>query len=89
VQRERDGSDDGATRADAWEAHNRAAFLAGYLSVEGIAGLLAAPGEGRELVLAAFELDKALYELRYEQAYRPTWIDIPTQAIGRILGRIG
>jgi maltokinase len=91
VLRERESTDpdDGVARADAWEAHNRAAFLDGYLSVGGIDGLLAAPGETRELVLAAFELDKALYELRYEQAYRPTWVDIPTQAIGRILSRIG
>jgi maltokinase len=91
VQRERDDTDadEGMARADAWEAHNRAAFLDGYLAVNGVDGLLAAPGEARELVLAAFELDKALYELRYEQAYRPTWVDIPAQAIGRILDRIG
>jgi maltokinase len=80
------GGLDAATRADAWERHNRAAFLAGYLDVDGVDELL--PGlEERDLVLAAYELDKALYELDYEAAYRPTWVPIPAGAIGRILDR--
>jgi maltokinase len=73
--------------AHAWERHNRAAYLDGYLAVDGIGALLAGP-EDAEVVLAAFELDKALYELRYEQAYRPDWVDIPRSAIRRIVDRL-
>jgi maltokinase len=73
--------------AHAWERHNRAAYLDGYLATDGIGALLAGP-EDAEVVLAAFELDKALYELRYEQAYRPDWVDIPRSAIRRIVNRL-
>jgi maltokinase len=75
-------------RAEAWEAHNRQAFLSGYLGVEGVEALLP-EAPGRELVLAAYEMDKALYELDYEAAYRPTWVPIPAGAIARILQRLG
>jgi maltokinase len=75
-------------RAEAWEGHNRAAFLDGYLAVPGAAGLLG-PEADRDVVLAAYELDKALYELAYERAYRPTWAAIPAGAIARILARLG
>lgn len=71
-------------RAEAWEQHNRAAFLDAYLSTSGIADLLP---ETREEVLAAYELDKALYELAYETMYRPDWAVIPLRAIIRLLER--
>jgi maltose alpha-D-glucosyltransferase/alpha-amylase len=37
-----------------------------------------APGHG---LLGLFELEKALYELRYELSNRPTWAGIPLQGI--------
>ena len=74
-------------RADAWERHNRAAFVTGYLGVEGIDRLLPPEGD-RPLVLAAYELDKALYELDYERAYRPGWVAIPAGAIVRVMARL-
>jgi maltokinase len=76
-----------AERAAAWERHNGAAFLDGYLAVEGVGALLPT-GSERELVLGAYELDKALYELDYESAYRPAWMPIPAGAIVRILSRL-
>jgi maltokinase len=88
-QREDSARIEELARAVAWEDHNRTAFLDGYRSTEGVAGLLADDPEDRDLVMAAFELDKALYELDYEQAYRPDWVDIPRHAIGRVLGRLG
>ena len=33
------------------------------------------------LMPALFELEKALYELRYEIGNRPTWVGIPLQGI--------
>jgi maltose alpha-D-glucosyltransferase/alpha-amylase len=36
------------------------------------------PGLG---ILGMFELEKALYELRYELGNRPSWVGIPLQGI--------
>jgi maltokinase len=69
----------------AWADRNRRAFLRGYLGTAGIETLLPSDQEAFEIVLSAFELDKAIYELGYEQAYRPTWVDIPRHAIRRLV----
>jgi len=77
-----------ASRARAWEARNRSAFLDGYLSVEGIAELFPQGdpmSEPAQRLLAFFEVDKAVYELGYERAHRPDWQDIPRSAIERLL----
>jgi maltokinase len=73
--------------AEAWENRNRDAFLNGYLATERIEALLPAGGDNRATVSLAFELDKALYELAYEEAYRPDWVSIPAAAIQRLLSR--
>ena len=73
--------------AGAWASHNGAAFVAGYLDQDGIDSLLP-PDVDREAVLAAYELDKALYELGYERAYRPAWEAIPRAALARITDRL-
>ncbi len=71
--------------ADAWEARAVDAYLAGYRHVEGVDELLPATDEDRESVLRAFELDKAVYEVIYELAHRPDWVDIPASAVRRSL----
>ena len=71
--------------AVAWERRNQSAFMAGYFGTEGIAALLPAQAEDRDLLLAGFELDKAVYEVLYERAYRPDWARIPLGAISRVL----
>ena len=38
-----------------------------------------------ERLLTIFELEKAVYELRYELNNRPDWIGIPVAAISRML----
>ena len=73
------------TAGTAWEARNREAFLGGYLGTEGIDALLPAGDADREALLAAFELDKAVYEVLYERAHRPDWLDIPRAAVRRLL----
>lgn len=70
--------------ADAWEERNRMSYLLGYFSTEGVDALLPAEAD-RVAALAAWELDKAIYELAYERAYRPDWQAIPRGAIERLL----
>lgn len=77
--------DELAPLADAWVSRNRDALQTGYLSVAGVEELLPAPADCA-VVLAAFELEKAVYELGYERAHRPDWVHIPEAAIARLLG---
>jgi len=68
----------------AWEDRVRAEFLAGYLAtVE--PSLLPESDSARAALLAAFELEKAVYELRYELDNRPDWIGVPVAGILRTL----
>ena len=71
---------------DEWELRNRAALREGYLAVDGIAALLPSAADTQAAVLAAFELDKAIYELGYEIGHRPDLVDIPLATITRLLG---
>jgi maltokinase len=69
----------------AWEARNRAAFLEGYLDHDEIGALLPADPADRVTLLAAFEVDKAVYELGYELAHRPDKVAIPLAGIERLV----
>ena len=72
--------------ARAWEARNRSSFVDGYFIRAAEADLLPTDPAARSAVLAAFELDKAVYEVAYEQAHRPDWVSIPTQAVAQLVG---
>jgi len=85
LEREQHELDRVTKLAEAWEVRNREAFLTGYLTTEGVDALLPEGTEARSAVSLAFELDKALYELNYELAYRPDWAVIPETAIHRLL----
>jgi predicted trehalose synthase len=67
-----------------WEILARREFLDGYMAtVE--PSLLPVGEEAMARLLAIFELEKAVYELRYELDNRPDWISIPVSGILRLL----
>jgi maltokinase len=66
-----------------WEEEARSEFLAGYR--ETIEPTLVPTGESFDRLLAIFELEKAVYELRYELDNRPDWVPIPVAGIVRLL----
>jgi maltokinase len=70
--------------AAAWEERNRKAFLNGYLPAARAADLVPRDPATTDVVLTAFEAEKALYELGYEQAHRPDWVRIPLAALRRL-----
>src|SRR5215207_7686905 len=69
---------------DGWEDDVRASFLGGYLA--SVDQRLLPPGHAAvERLIAVFELEKAVYELRYELNNRPDWVGIPVAGIERLL----
>ncbi len=58
-ERDRSGRDGLSELADAWVARNRRAFLAGYLGVPGISGLVPPGREALRVLTASFELVRA------------------------------
>jgi predicted trehalose synthase len=74
----------GAAAPEGWEDRAREAFLAGYFDT--VDSRLLPPGqEATEKLLSVFELEKAVYELRYELNNRPDWVSIPVAGIVRLL----
>jgi maltokinase len=70
---------------DDWLGVARAALLDGYLPVVEPTGLLPPMATTVEEMLGLYELEKAVYELRYELSHRPSWVAIPAHAIDRLL----
>jgi maltokinase len=74
----------GAQAPEGWEERTREAFLTGYF--EAVDPGLLPPGEANaRTLLTIFELEKAVYELRYELNNRPDWVRIPVAGIARLL----
>ncbi|MDR1264061.1 MAG: phosphotransferase [Propionibacteriaceae bacterium] len=72
----RSHSEPDSTVAVAWAADARRGFLEGYLG----------PAGAPPPLLAAYEADKAVYELVYETRNRPGWADLPRRALAGLLG---
>jgi maltokinase len=77
----------GGTVPEDWEQQARSSFLDGYLdTVE--ASLLPSGQAAIERLLSVFELEKAVYELRYELDNRPEWVSIPVAGIQRLIEQV-
>ncbi|MFF5444927.1 maltokinase [Streptomyces sp. NPDC012888] len=64
-----------------WSDDCRAAFCEGYARTTG-----RDPRED-QVLLRAYETDKAVYEARYESRHRPDWLHVPLAAIRRLSER--
>jgi maltokinase len=74
----------GHVAPEGWEERTREAFLEGYFGA--VDSSLLPPGEANaRTLLTIFELEKAVYELRYELNNRPDWVRIPVAGIARLL----
>ena len=70
-------------RPDDWEERAREEFLEGYRAT--VDRSLVPSGAAMDKLLKVFELEKAVYELRYELNNRPDWVRIPVLGLARML----
>jgi trehalose synthase-fused probable maltokinase len=75
----------GVAAPEDWETRAREEFLEGYYQEMDATGLLPGGHEATNRILSIFELEKAVYELRYELNNRPDWVAIPVAGIERLL----
>jgi maltokinase len=74
----------GTDAPEGWEDQARRQFLDGYLGTVDPT-LLPSGQVAIERLLAVYELEKAVYELRYELDNRPDWVGIPVAGIQRLI----
>jgi maltose alpha-D-glucosyltransferase/alpha-amylase len=69
-----------------WQRWTSAFFLKEYLKVVATAPFAPQNREELQVLLDAFVLEKAIYELGYELNNRPAWVGIPIRGIESVLG---
>jgi maltose alpha-D-glucosyltransferase/alpha-amylase len=69
-----------------WQYWVSAAFLTSYDATAAGGALLPEAHEERQILLNAYMLARAVYELGYELHHRPDWVRIPLQGILQLMG---
>jgi maltose alpha-D-glucosyltransferase / alpha-amylase len=77
-----------AVWAEYWYRWVAAAYLARYIENSRPAGYLPETMEEMDIMLSAFLMEKAVYELGYEMNNRPDWVHIPLLGIEQLIGRV-
>ncbi|MGN6483879.1 MAG: hypothetical protein ACTHMX_05695, partial [Thermomicrobiales bacterium] len=72
-----------AALVDTWESRARQVYLDRYREVAEASGLALVPADDAtfDAALHILEIEKSLYEARYEVNNRPDWLDIPMSAL--------
>ncbi len=73
------------TRARPWHIWVSVAFLQGYCATASEAAFLPKDRDDLQVLLDAFLLEKAVYEIGYELNNRPDWVGIPIAGILQLL----
>ena len=73
--------------ADIWYRQMSGVFLQSYLATSAGAVFIPKNEEDLQVLLEAYLLDKAVYEIGYELNNRPEWVVIPIRGIKHILQR--
>ena len=71
-------------RAD-WTQRMQGLMADSYLATIEPSGLVPADGDDARLLLDVYALHKGLYEIRYELANRPDWVDWPLSAVAAMI----
>jgi maltose alpha-D-glucosyltransferase / alpha-amylase len=72
--------------ADLWYRQMSSVFLQSYLAATAGADFIPPDAKDFQVLLEAYLLDKAVYEVGYELNNRPAWVVIPIRGIKHILG---
>jgi maltose alpha-D-glucosyltransferase/alpha-amylase len=75
-----------AAWARLWQTWSSWAFLKGYTAGAGNAPFMPKSPDEMRVLLNAFQMEKAVYELGYELNNRPDWLRVPLAGIEQLLG---
>ena len=70
-----------------WRDQSTETFLGSYRETIGSSVLWPDNAEDADAMLNFFLLEKALYEVEYELAYRPGWLAVPLQGVMQLLSK--
>jgi maltose alpha-D-glucosyltransferase/alpha-amylase len=71
--------------ADLWYRQMSSVFLQSYLKTTADAIFIPKNSDDLQIMLEAYLLDKAVYEVGYELNHRPSWVVIPIRGVKHIL----